>query len=129
MSGHEFYSDILNIPTEILDFAYKSFMLVEVRVRVGKVDRLIFTIRTNEGKHFRPHVHAEYGEYFVSVAIDKSEILAGNLPRKQMRIAQDWVTAHKEILLGKWRSIAIDREIPMTMTALDKFTSVDNHSS
>lgn len=94
-------------------------MLIEVRGRVGKVDRLIFTIHTNEGKHLRPHVHAEYGEFFVSVAIDNSEIITGNLPRKQMHRAQDWVTAHKGFLLEKWRCIAIDREVPMMMSALN----------
>lgn len=120
------YSDMLCVPVEILDFAFNVFLLIEVRGRVGKVDGLIFTIHTNEGKHCRPHVHAEYAEYFVSIAIDNSEILAANIPKKQMRISQEWVTAHKDLLLGKWYDIAINRELPMTTSALDKF--VDHHS-
>ena len=37
------------------------------------------------GKHNKPHVHVEYGEYEASVGID-GEVLAGVLPEKQYKL-------------------------------------------
>lgn len=38
--------------------------------------------------HNKPHVHVYYGEYEASVGVD-GELLAGSLPRKQMKIIVD----------------------------------------
>ena len=49
------------------------------------------------GKHNKPHVHVEYGEYEVSVGID-GEVLAGVLPDKQYKLVATWLTLHKDEL-------------------------------
>jgi hypothetical protein len=36
-------------------------------------------------KHSRPHIHAEYGEYEASIAIDDGAVLSGNLPPSKLR--------------------------------------------
>ena len=42
------------------------------------------------GQHNKPHVHVYYGEYEAAVAID-GELLAGSLPRKQLKIVTGWL--------------------------------------
>ncbi len=36
--------------------------------------------------HHLPHIHAKYAEFEASVTIADGEILAGSLPRKQLRL-------------------------------------------
>ena len=38
--------------------------------------------------HALPHLHARYAEFEASIGIEEGEILAGNLPRKQLRLVQ-----------------------------------------
>ncbi|MDF0665398.1 MAG: DUF4160 domain-containing protein [Nitrospira sp.] len=38
--------------------------------------------------HHLPHIHARYGEFEASIAIGDAEILAGEMPRKQLRLVQ-----------------------------------------
>ena len=38
--------------------------------------------------HNTPHLHAKYAEFEACVGIEDGEILAGNLPRKQLRLVQ-----------------------------------------
>ena len=49
------------------------------------------------GKHNKPHVHVEYGEYEASVGID-GEVLAGILPEKQYGLVSAWLTLHEDEL-------------------------------
>lgn len=113
------YAGYLDIPIEILEFAYKIFLLQEVRGRVGKANGFLFVIHTNEGNHYRPHVHAEYANHSISIALDNNEILAGNVPPGRARDAQKWVANNKCFLLDKWKDIAINRDLLMTKSGLD----------
>lgn len=54
-------------------------------------------------KHSKPHIHAEYGEYEVSIAIDDGAILGGELPRSKMKLVQAWIEIHREDLLADWK--------------------------
>lgn len=36
--------------------------------------------------HNLPHIHARYAEWEASIGIEDGEILAGELPRKQLRL-------------------------------------------
>jgi len=38
--------------------------------------------------HNVPHFHAKYAENEVSISIEDGEVLAGELPRKQLRLVQ-----------------------------------------
>jgi hypothetical protein len=38
----------------------------------------------NQHRHL-PHIHAKYAEFEASISIEDGEILAGRLPRKQLR--------------------------------------------
>lgn len=54
-------------------------------------------------KHSGPHIHAEYGEYEASIAIDDGAVLSGNLPPSKLKLVQAWVEIHREDLLVDWK--------------------------
>ena len=39
-------------------------------------------------KHNLPHIHVRYAEFSASVNIETGEILAGNFPKKQLKLVQ-----------------------------------------
>lgn len=53
------------------------------------------------GQHNKPHVHVYYGEYEATVSID-GELLAGALPRKQLRIVVGWLAFHEDEVYRAW---------------------------
>nr|VFK11464.1 MAG: protein of unknown function (DUF4160) [Candidatus Kentron sp. LPFa]VFK24540.1 MAG: protein of unknown function (DUF4160) [Candidatus Kentron sp. LPFa] len=62
---------------------------------------------SDDKHHHLPHIHAKYAEFEASIRIDDGEILAGKLPRKQLRLVQAWVELHRDELVANWE-IAID---------------------
>jgi hypothetical protein len=67
--------------------------------------------------HNLPHFHAKYAEYEASISIETGEILAGDLPRKQLRLVQAWVELHRDELFADWE-LAIAGEIPYKINPL-----------
>ncbi len=107
-------------PVEIVKFIEDVFELVEIRGRVGNKKGIVFYIRSNETNHSIPHLHAQYGEYNISIAINTCEVLAGNLPSKQISIAKEWVFRHKEDLLTKWNELSINAISSMTVSKINE---------
>ena len=56
--------------------------------------------------HGTPHIHARYAEYEASIRIDDGEVLAGELPRKQLRLVQAWIELHRDELIADWELAA-----------------------
>lgn len=106
-------------PSEIIDFLDNVFEIREIRKSVGRENGVVFEIRTNEQNHSIPHVHASYGEYNISIGIESGTVLAGNLPKKNQKMAISWVISHKEKLLNNWKNIAISAISNITTTALN----------
>lgn len=52
--------------------------------------------------HNLPHIHARYGDLEASIRIEDGEILAGELPRKQLRLVQAWIELHRDELMADW---------------------------
>ena len=119
MSTNEIYAKIFKIPVEIMDFACETFELYEIRGRVGSESGIKFEVRSKEGNHTIPHVHAAFGGYQISISIMDANVLAGNLPRRQQRKAQEWVGKNREKLLNQWCNIHIDKEIPFMRSGLN----------
>ena len=67
--------------------------------------------------HNLPHIHAKYAEFEASVGIDEGEILAGKLPKKQLRLVQAWIELHRDELLANWE-IATCGENPYKINPL-----------
>ncbi len=54
-----------------------------------------------QGKHKKPHIHAEYSGEEVAIALD-GEILEGSLPIPKMKLLVAWMEIHKEDLSANW---------------------------
>lgn len=67
--------------------------------------------------HKLPHIHARYAEFEASMNILNGEILAGELPRKQLRLVQAWIELHRDELIADWE-IAIGGELPYKIDPL-----------
>lgn len=115
----KYIKEKFGLPEEIILFLNRVFEIYNIRARVGEEKGVIFEIRTNEQNHSLPHVHAAYGEYNISINIESGEVLAGKLPKKNQRIAVDWVLSHKEKLMTDWKNIAIYAISTTTKTNLD----------
>lgn len=57
--------------------------------------------------HNTPHIHAKYAEFEASIGIAEGDILAGELPRKQLRLVLAWIELHKDELMADWEIAAI----------------------
>ncbi len=68
-------------------------------------------------QHAIPHIHARYAEHEASISIDEGEILAGSLPRKQLRLVQAWIELHRDELQADWE-LAIHGETPYKIAPL-----------
>jgi hypothetical protein len=108
----------LKEPIDIVEFINQVFELYEIRGQVGRINGISFIVHSNEQNHSIPHIHAKYGEYEISVAIITGEILAGNLPKKNRKIAVDWVLNHKKQLLSDWNNYSLSAKSKMTASLI-----------
>jgi hypothetical protein len=60
----------------------------------------LFVLDTD--RHHLPHIHIRYAEFRASIAIDTAEVLAGELPNRQLRLVTAWVELHRDELLADW---------------------------
>ena len=56
--------------------------------------------------HAPPHIHVKYAEYEVVLTIQEAGVLAGFLPVKQLKQAQQYIIANQEKLLERWEQYA-----------------------
>lgn len=68
-------------------------------------------------QHHVPHIHAKYAEFEASIDIAEGEILAGELPRKQLRLVQAWIELHRDELMADWE-LASGNENPYRIPPL-----------
>ena len=67
--------------------------------------------------HNMPHIHARYAESEASIGISDGEVMAGELPRKQLRLVQAWIELHRDELLADWE-LAVGGETPYKIAPL-----------
>ena len=60
--------------------------------------------------HSRPHFHARYGEYRITVEID-SGIVSGEFPRRALSAVLDWYVAHVDELRENWNRARNDEPL------------------
>ena len=70
-----------------------------------------------QAPHHRPHFHAYYQEDVGVYAIDKIELIAGQLPRRQHRLVKAWTGLHQRELLADWERLQSGR-IPLRIDPL-----------
>ena len=107
-----------SLPLDIASFLDSVFEICEMRGRVGQAGSIKFEVRSKEQNHTIPHVHAVCNEFNISIAIETGEVLTGNLPGKNKKIAVQWVSDHKESLLSTWHSFAFSAKTSMSGSAI-----------
>lgn len=65
---------------------------------------IIIEIRNKEAGHNVPHIHACYQGENVSISLIDGKVLAGNIPKKNQKIAVAWVLENKEMLRTTWEN-------------------------
>ncbi len=68
--------------------------------------------------HHRAHFHAYYQGDEAVVTIDDAELLAGALPRKQLRLVQAWTELHQQELQNDW-DLLQKGQLPISVKPLD----------
>ncbi|MGB3781275.1 MAG: DUF4160 domain-containing protein [Tunicatimonas sp.] len=54
--------------------------------------------------HSPPHFHAKYAEHWAVIEIKTGDVMEGGLPRRALRLVQDWAELHKEELTENWNN-------------------------
>lgn len=68
-------------------------------------------------QHHLPHIHARYQGMKASIAIEDGQILAGDLPPRQLRMVQVWIDIHREELMADWE-LAVNGDEPFRIAPL-----------
>ena len=56
--------------------------------------------------HGTPHCHAMYGDYAVSFGLQDGFLLAGQMPPKQQKKIQEFISSNQEELMEKWNDLS-----------------------
>ncbi len=57
-----------------------------------------------QSEHNPPHIHAIYGEYIGAVDIKTGDMIEGDLPKRALRMVQEWIEAHRKDLMEIWET-------------------------
>ena len=79
----------------------------------GIVVRMYFA----PGEHPPPHFHAYYAEYKAKIDIRTCEVIEGDLPRRQNKLALAWAELHQDELLANW-TLVMNGEEPFRIQPL-----------
>lgn len=84
---------------------FSIFGYLYQRGAVGSSNGIRFVIHPKESGHNIAHLHAQYQGKEVVIGIPNGEIIAGNLPRSQMKKASEWVRNNQEYLTEQWDTL------------------------
>ena len=62
-------------------------------------------------QHKIPHIHIKYQDFEAVFSILDAEMIAGDLPKKKMRIVQAWISIHQDELIADWELASTGKEI------------------
>lgn len=68
-------------------------------------------------RHHLPHIHVRYQGMRASIAIESGDVLAGQIPPKQLKLVQAWIEIHRDELLANWQLVN-EGEEPYKITPL-----------
>ena len=76
---------------------------------LGEISRfygLVVTMYPEAGeRHNTPHFHVRYSGNRATLEIATGDVLAGGLPRAQLRLVQAWVELHRAELQAVWTAL------------------------
>lgn len=71
---------------------------------------IVITMYAEAGeRHNIPHIHARYGEHRATLSIATGDVLAGSLPKTQLRLVQAWVELRRTELENDWQLLITGR--------------------
>jgi len=70
---------------------------------------IVYMFSFDDKKHHVPHIHINYAEYNASVSIISGNIIAGDFPKKKLKLVQAWIEIHRDELNDVWK-LAIQGE-------------------
>ena len=59
---------------------------------------IVYMFSFDDKKHHVPHIHINYAEYNASVSIISGNIIAGDFPKKKLKLVQAWIEIHRDEL-------------------------------
>lgn len=65
-------------------------------------------VRMYAGDHPPPHFHAEYAEAAAQIDIRTGSVIEGNLPRRALRLVQEWTELHRHQLLDNFAGLQLE---------------------
>ena len=65
---------------------------------------LIIKMYYSQSEHNPPHIHAIYGECIGAIDIRTGELIEGDLPRRALKMTQEWTQEHKDELMEIWNT-------------------------
>lgn len=99
---------------EIQQILNDIFEIIEIRAKVGIVGNIIMELRMKEEGHNIPHIHAKYENNNISISLVDFSVLAGNIPKKNQKIAIQWTRDNQLLLRNKWNGTHQIFEFPVT---------------
>ena len=68
-------------------------------------------------RHNLPHIHARYSEHRAIISVASGDVLAGSLPKSQLRLVQAWIELRREQLENDWQ-LLITGHAPIKISPL-----------
>lgn len=78
---------------------------------------LVAILYEDNGRHHLPHIHVRYSGMKASIAIEDGQVLAGEIPPKQLKMVQAWIEIHRDELFADWE-LAVAGEEPYRIAPL-----------
>ena len=70
------------------------------------------------GPHPSPHFHAYYQDEVAVIGLDPIEVIAGALPRRQIRLVEAWAELHQDELSADWQRLQ-EGQSPLPIAPLE----------
>ena len=69
---------------------------------VARFYGMVIKMYYQQNEHNPPHVHVIYNEYMGAIDIKTQKVMEGDLPKKALNMALEWVGQHRDELLEMW---------------------------
>ena len=64
---------------------------------------IVYMYYMDNKQHKTPHIHVQYQDDEVIVAIEDGRILGGSIPISKMKLLQAWIELHRDELIADWQ--------------------------
>ena len=64
---------------------------------------IIKMYKERDGKHHRPHIHAQHADKTASFDLETRDILAGEMDKDDVDRIKGWMSIHREELFANWK--------------------------